>query len=229
VIDNGGVQLGLTATGDGPDVLFAHGLGSAQEMWDDIVAGLKERYTCWTLDFRGHGASDHTPGGYSPQSYASDVEAALAHIGRPTLGVGHSLGGGTLTRVAAGNHALLSGVFAIDSSIIRPVGARSKSAGVFERILNMLEEYRAANRPAADYVAWLAAMPYVNAVPFRILAADPDLGSSVRPEHDETLAALTPHVEIRRLSGVGHPIPLVRDYDAVVLADLEEWLSRTSV
>lgn len=158
-IANGDIELALGVDGDGPDVLFVHGLGSAQVLFAPMVAHLASNYRCWNLDLRGHGASDRAPGAYQLTDYASDVAAALDHIGRPTVGVGHSLGGSSLTEVAAGDHRWLRAIYVLDSSLLRAPAERSTSATIFERQLAMLRSFQPENRPVEDYEEVLAAAP----------------------------------------------------------------------
>jgi len=74
-----------------PPMLFLHGLGLSRDTWEEGASRLAGRYWVWTLDFRGHGHSDHAES-YDLGSYLADAEHALAAIGSPTLIVGHSLG-----------------------------------------------------------------------------------------------------------------------------------------
>lgn len=161
IVDNQGVALSLTMTGDGPDLLFVHGLGSAQVLWAPLITSLPDRYRCWNLDLRGHGRSARSPGAYRASDYGSDVAAALDHIGRPTIGIGHSLGGTSLVRVGTEAHRNLRAVYALDSPILRSADARSSSAGIFEAQLAMLREFQPEARPVSDYEKRLAAAPYV--------------------------------------------------------------------
>lgn len=162
-IDNDGVALALTVAGDGPDLLFVHGLGSAQVLWHPLVEVLSDRYRCWLLDLRGHGVSARVPGGYTSAGYASDVAAALDHIGSATIGIGHSLGGRCLARIGAARHPQLVGAFLIDSSILRQTTG-DRPAGlvrVFGAQLDMLRRFQPEQRPVDDYEVVLGAAPYV--------------------------------------------------------------------
>lgn len=42
-IDNDGVGLAMSSRGNGPDLLFVHGLGSARSLWSPLVARLADR------------------------------------------------------------------------------------------------------------------------------------------------------------------------------------------
>lgn len=158
-IDNNGVDLALSVTGVGPDVLFVHGLGSAQVLWQPTIEVLSARYTCWNLDVRGHGASDRAPGTYRLVEYATDVSAALDHIGRPTFGVGHSLGGMALSHLAAAAHDNLAAIYVLDSPLFRPANEPSTSQSLFERQLAMVRAFQAEGKPVDAYEAVLAGAP----------------------------------------------------------------------
>ena len=84
-LQSNGVELAMSVTGSGPDLLFVHGLGSAQVMWEPFIAQLAETHRCWNLDLRGHGESGRAGGAYDAASYASDVAVALDHIAGPAL------------------------------------------------------------------------------------------------------------------------------------------------
>jgi pimeloyl-ACP methyl ester carboxylesterase len=94
-LSNGALKLTASVYGrpDGPPLLFLHGLGLSRDSWAEGAQRLMDRYQIWTLDFRGHGHSDHVGTSYDLEGYRSDAVAALAAIARPTLIVGHSLGG----------------------------------------------------------------------------------------------------------------------------------------
>ena len=56
-----GVELELRELGgDGPPVLFAHGLGFNGAVWEPVAHALPH-HTAFALDLRGHGASTVEP------------------------------------------------------------------------------------------------------------------------------------------------------------------------
>lgn len=151
------IELAMSVTGEGPDLLFVHGLGSAQVLWQPHIAMLSGRYRCWNLDLRGHGASDRSPDQrYSLADYTLDVRAALDHIGRPTVGIGHSLGGVSLVRAAATGHDGIHALYILDSPVTRKPGEQSSSMALFERQLAMVRSFQAEDRAVSDYEAVLA-------------------------------------------------------------------------
>jgi len=156
---NGGVQLAISVAGSGPNLLFVHGLGSAQVLWQPMIATLSDRFTCWNLDLRGHGSSDRASGSYNMAAYASDVSAALDHIGAPAIGVGHSLGGMALTHVAVDDHGALAALYVLDSPLFRPPGEQSSSRAIFERQLAMVRSFQAEGKPVDAYEEVLAGAP----------------------------------------------------------------------
>jgi pimeloyl-ACP methyl ester carboxylesterase len=93
-LSNGALNLAASVYGhpDAPTLLFLHGLGGSRDSWEEGAQRLMDRYQVWTLDFRGHGHSDHAQT-YDLDGYRWDAKAALAAIARPTLIAGHSLRG----------------------------------------------------------------------------------------------------------------------------------------
>ena len=85
-----------------PPVLLLHGVTQCRDTWEEVAHHLAPRHEVWTLDFRGHGHSDWVAD-YAMQGFLSDAQAALHEIGRPTVVIGHSLGG------------LIAGMLAIES------------------------------------------------------------------------------------------------------------------
>jgi len=84
--------------GEGPPVLFAHATGFHAHAWLPVIAHLRDRFHCFAVDERGHGASP-TPasGDFSWHRFGDDARGAAAALGlaRPRA-VGHSGGGAAL-------------------------------------------------------------------------------------------------------------------------------------
>ena len=91
-----GCQLHVETTGEGPALVFAHGLGGNHMSWFQQVAHFAPRFRCVTFAHRGFWPSGAIPGGPDPADYADDLAAladALA-LG-PFVLVGQSMGGWT--------------------------------------------------------------------------------------------------------------------------------------
>ncbi|MGH2955838.1 MAG: alpha/beta fold hydrolase [Solirubrobacterales bacterium] len=89
-----GVELAYQRRGDGPAVVFVHGLGGRKEAWAEVQAAAAEAgYEAIALDLRGAGDSDKPAGPYSVEGWSRDLIALLEAlgIGRAAL-VGHSVG-----------------------------------------------------------------------------------------------------------------------------------------
>ena len=93
-IKNQGLNLAASVYGphNAPNVLCLHGISNSRDTWLETVDHLRSDYRVWTLDFRGHGHSDYA-NSYLVENYASDAIAALNVIAKPTIVIGHSLGG----------------------------------------------------------------------------------------------------------------------------------------
>ena len=88
------IRSNFQVDGNGPWVTFIHGIGSAIDGWDGVVAELSDRFRCLRYDLRGHGESPLPPLPYGLDEYVADLAALLDQQDVPTTHlVGHSLGG----------------------------------------------------------------------------------------------------------------------------------------
>lgn len=90
-----GHELSYVDTGEGPVVLFIHGILGSQQQWSHLVDTMDDDHRMVLPDLFGHGESAKPMGDYSLSSHAATMRDLLDHLGveRVTL-VGHSLGGG---------------------------------------------------------------------------------------------------------------------------------------
>jgi len=89
-----GIELAYERSGEGPVVLFVHGLGGRMEVWEEQrAASAGAGFDAIAIDMRGHGDSDKPDGPYSVERWAADAVEALDGLGieRAAL-VGHSIG-----------------------------------------------------------------------------------------------------------------------------------------
>ena len=82
-------------SGDGPAVLFIHGLTGSHRNWAHLVDTVNTDHRVLVPDLFGHGASSKPMGDYSLGAHAATLRDLLDRLGvdRVTL-VGHSFGGG---------------------------------------------------------------------------------------------------------------------------------------
>lgn len=83
-------------TGEGPALVFAHGLGGSHMSWWQQVAHFAPRFTCVTFAHQGFWPSAPIPGGPDPHEYAADLAALADHLSLPPFVlVAQSMGGWT--------------------------------------------------------------------------------------------------------------------------------------
>lgn len=131
-------NLYYEATGSGPALLFAHGLGGNHLSWWQQVAHFAPRYTCVTFAHRGFAPSDPVPGGVDPADYAGDLAALIDHLGFSEVRlVAQSMGGWTM----------------LEYAIAHPERVK---ALVLSATSGTLDRRRCDPSDGRDYDAWLA-------------------------------------------------------------------------
>lgn len=90
-----GVELAVEDCGQGPAVVFLHGLAGFRQLWSDAVARTRAGgFRCISYDHRGHGESSDAPAPWTIRDLADDLASVLddLDIERACI-VGHSMGG----------------------------------------------------------------------------------------------------------------------------------------
>lgn len=72
IIKVNGIELFYEVTGQGQPLLLVHGNGEDHHIFDDLVNILKDQFTCYCIDSRGHGQSSLVDT-YSYQAMAEDI------------------------------------------------------------------------------------------------------------------------------------------------------------
>jgi pimeloyl-ACP methyl ester carboxylesterase len=94
-VERPGYRIYYEATGSGPAIIFAHGVGSNHMTWWQQVAHFSDRYTCIAFSHRGYppGSEIGIP---DPKEYAGDLAALIEHLQLPDVRlVAQSMGGWT--------------------------------------------------------------------------------------------------------------------------------------
>lgn len=103
--------------GEGPPVLFSHGLLWDTRLFAPQVAALRARHRCIAYDHRGQGRSEVTADGYDMDTLAADAAALIERLGvAPVHFVGLSMGGFVGLRLAIRRPELLRSLVLIDTS-----------------------------------------------------------------------------------------------------------------
>ncbi|MFA9429830.1 alpha/beta fold hydrolase [Egicoccus sp. AB-alg2] len=90
--DIDGNTLHYDSYGEGPPVVFVHGLGGSANVFHGVMQAMKQHHHCVALDLRGHGRSQGR-GKFSIEGWAKDVQKLIRHLELPAVTlVGHSLG-----------------------------------------------------------------------------------------------------------------------------------------
>ena len=98
-----GTQIFYKDWGTGHPIVFHHGWPLTSDDWDaQMLFFLAKGYRVIAADRRGHGRSTQTDHGNDMDTFAADVAALVAHLDLTNaIHVGHSMGGGVVTRYVA--------------------------------------------------------------------------------------------------------------------------------
>ena len=88
--------------GEGPILLFAHGLFLGGQAFRAQYSGLSQNYRCIVIDMPGHGQSGHSPSGWTLDDIAEDLALMIEELfQQPVTFIGQSQGGMAGIRLAA--------------------------------------------------------------------------------------------------------------------------------
>lgn len=123
-----GAQIFYKDWGSGQPIVFSHGWPLTADDWDPQMMFFAERgFRVVAHDRRGHGRSTQTWGGHDMDTYADDLrDVVLALDLRDAIHVGHSTGGGEVTRYL-GRHGTDRAAKAALIGAIPPVMVRKTS------------------------------------------------------------------------------------------------------
>ncbi|RDJ02715.1 alpha/beta fold hydrolase [Rhizobium grahamii] len=156
-----GTQIFYKDWGKGQPVVFHHGWPLSADDWDNqMLFFLSKGYRVIAHDRRGHGRSTQTAVGNDMDTYAADVaELAEALDLKDAIHVGHSTGGGEVTRYVA-QHGKGRVAKAVIISAIPPVMVKSDKnpGGLPISVFDDLRAQLAANR--AQFYLDVASGPF---------------------------------------------------------------------
>jgi lipase len=114
-----GIEIALCEwPGVGQPVLFCHAAGFHARIWDQVIHRLPGTWRCFAFDARGHGHSSKPPPPYAWKDFGADAAALALRLELSgALGVGHSLGGHSVTLAAALRPGTFAGLLLLDPVI----------------------------------------------------------------------------------------------------------------
>ncbi len=139
-----GAQIFYKDWGSGQPIVFHHGWPLSADDWDNqMLFFLDKGFRVIAHDRRGHGRSSQTSGGNDMDTYAADVAALAEALDlRDAVHIGHSTGGGEVTRYVA-KHGRGRVAKAVLISAIPPIMVKSdKNPGGLP--IEVFDGYRAA-------------------------------------------------------------------------------------
>src|SRR5690348_7253932 len=94
-------KINTVVAGDGPLILFLHGIGLSWQWWQPTLTSLADGFTVCAIDLPGSGKSSSLTSKPSPELLSEFVAQLikLLDLG-PALVVGHSLGGYVVAEAA---------------------------------------------------------------------------------------------------------------------------------
>jgi 3-oxoadipate enol-lactonase len=88
-----GASLYYESQGEGPPLVFVHGLGGTCNVWHAQRVTLSKYFRVVTFDLIGSGRSDKSRRSYSIDGWADDVAGLIDHLNLPAaVVIGHSMG-----------------------------------------------------------------------------------------------------------------------------------------
>ena len=98
-----GTEIFYKDWGSGQPIMFHHGWPLSSDDWDaQLMFFVRHGFRVVAHDRRGHGRSSQTADGHDMDHYAADAAAVVEHLDlRDVVHVGHSTGGGEVTRYVA--------------------------------------------------------------------------------------------------------------------------------
>ena len=185
--------------GEGPDLLISHATGFCGLAYEPMVRKLGERFTVWTLDHRGHGASAASPDGdYNWGNMTLDVAACVAEIGSPRLyALGHSMGAAVLLGLERDRPGTFAGLFLYEP-IVLPAGWVERRGG--NPLTDGARRRRASFASRAEVLSRFSRRPPLNVLRADALAAYVTHGFNDMPNGTVRIAC-EPETEARTYEG----------------------------
>ena len=172
-------------------VLFSHANGFHGRCFDPVIETLVADHKCVSFDLRGHGdsvVSSDWPVAW--QGYGDDALAMAKKISRPTIAVGHSMGGAALVMAALVEPKLFSALILYEPiifpSAVREIASKNNGPSpLAEGARRRRKTFASRTEAFTNY----ASKPPMNTFDPRALHAFVDYGFRDRSDHIELKCA----------------------------------------
>jgi pimeloyl-ACP methyl ester carboxylesterase len=164
-LERPGARVYYEEHGEGPALVFAHGLGGNHMSWWQQVPAFADRYRCITFAHRAFAPSTEEPGGPGAAAFADDLEALLDHVRIEEVRlVAQSMGGWTCLEFALRHPGRVKALMLCDTTgtLLHPrfpeiwaAQPRGREQALFERHIHPAAgERMASEQPALHYLYW---------------------------------------------------------------------------
>src|ERR1700674_952374 len=144
-----GTEIYYKDWGKGQPIVFSHGWPLSVDDWDtQLLFFLNHGYRVIAHDRRGHGRSSQTADGHDMDHYADALAALTAHLDlKNAIHVGHSTGGGEVTRyIARHGESRVAKAALISSVPPLMVKTQANPGGLPKEVFDGFQAQVAANR-----------------------------------------------------------------------------------
>ena len=234
-IDVDGARINCAEIGEGPAIIFVHGLGGCWQNWLENMPRMAELgYRAIAFDLPGFGSSPMPPWDISIPGYGELLNALRETLGIATCTlVGNSMGGFIAAEVAVGEPEWIDRLVLVSSAGIShatmrpgPVMAGARISVATNPLLRRVD-FASMKRPVLRQVAFGKVMRHPEQVPRELLVElmTPALGA---PGFVPAVAALTGYDLLDRLRRIRVPTLVVwgRDDLVVPAADAAGFVER---
>lgn len=144
-----GTEIFYKDWGKGQPIVFSHGWPLSADDWDaQMMFFVNRGFRVVAVDRRGHGRSSQVSDGRDMDHYAADLAAVVAHLDlKNAVHVGHSTGGGEVTRYVA-RHGAGRVAKAVLMNAVPPLMVKTAAnpGGLPKEVFDDLQAKLAANR-----------------------------------------------------------------------------------
>ena len=147
VVEVLGQKIRYHEAGQGPNLIFLHGLGSNAGIWAPNIGAASERYHVYALDQIGFGESDKPLIDYKIQTFVEFLQGFMQALAIPKASlVGNSLGGWIAADFAAQHPEMVDKLVLVDAAGMRwaagpralPVDLNPSSLVAMRKILEFI-------------------------------------------------------------------------------------------